>query len=459
MMTHKYRFPAFGSFDKGDEKKAYVDTLQKNLTDSPDCLGAWCVFPTEGDILDKVTMEEDSNGKISSVTLHTYQKIWDGCEGDLRDCVADCLRATSDEHYMGQPVGATIEGDVEYLGQWDDNRKHTYKYQFPASGKASDMPAFAASKLEGHLNEGYDCLGAYCMFDTHSKTLDHVSFDVDNTGNVTTVNIHTYTELWEGNEKDFRDCVETNLAKVTDAIKIDGDVKVLGIEGTCPETLYHITEEKNLDDIMEKGLVPMTGKNNYKNMEDYVYLASEQDIAPWLSILKNVEKPVIIEVNTSGLTGIEQGRVFTTDRSFTPQGYGEYRTQDIIPPSALTVKQFSRDDDFGRKLCDDMARQLENVQSENKQEWQEVMTGIERLEQMGIITDQKKTDMLDTHKNPGHEAAGEKTAMDEDEGLPWDKNDNGRTPAWDDEKAFADAVRTIPEDGKQMTLADYGMKI
>lgn len=110
--------------------------------------------------------------------------------------------------------------------------KASYKYQFPTFGKADDDPTFIATKLEKHLNEGYDCLGAYCMFDTHSKTLDHVSFDVDKAGNVTAINIHTYTKLWEGNDSYFRDCVETNLAKVTDVIKIEGDVKELGHEST-----------------------------------------------------------------------------------------------------------------------------------------------------------------------------------------------------------------------------------
>ena len=49
------------------------------------------------------------------------------------------------------------------------------------------------------------------------------------------------------------------------------------------------------------------------------------------------------------------------------------------------VRHFCQDDDFGRKLRDDIMQQLENVKPENKQEWQEVMTGINRLEQMGIV--------------------------------------------------------------------------
>lgn len=469
MMTHKYRFPAFGSFNGDEEKQTYIDTLQKNLTDSPDCLGAWCVFPAEGDILDKVTMEEDDNGKISSVTLHTYEKIYDGCEGDLRDCVADCLRATSDEHWMGQPIGATIEGDVEYLGQSDLDAKALYKYQFPASGKAADAPVFTASRLEQHLNEGYDCLGAYCMFDTDSKTLDHVSFDVDKEGNITAVNVHTYTELWEGNDSYFRDCVKTNLAKVTDAIKINGDVKALGLESDGPDTLYHITEKEELEKITKEGLVPATGRNNYKNMEDYVYLSSEKDLAPWLSILKHVDDPVIIEVDAKQLTGIEQGRVFTTDREFTPHGYSEYRTQNVIPPSALMVKDLDRNDEFSRRLCDNMLEQLNCVNPDNRQEWQEVMTGMDRLEQMGVISSEQKKGWVEISRNATAQAPNvpdeglprdandnEKTM---DEGLPWDENDNGKTPAWDDGDVFAKALGTLPEEGKQMTLADYGMKI
>ena len=205
---------------------------------------------------------------------------------------------------------------------------------------------------------------------------------------------------------------------------------------------------------MKEGLVPATGRNNYKSMEDYVYLSSEKDLAPWLSILKHVDDPVIIEVDAKQLTGIEQGRVFTTDREFTPHGYSEYRTQNVIPPSALMAKDLGRNDEFSQRLCDNMLEQLNCVNPDNRQEWQEVMTGMDRLEQMGVISSEQKKGWVEISRNATAQAPNVS-----DEGLPRDENDNGKTPAWDDGDAFAKALGTLPEEGKQMTLADYGMKI
>ena len=113
-----------------------------------------------------------------------------------------------------------------------------------------------------------------------------------------------------------------------------------------------------------------------------------------------------------------------------------------------------------------MLEQLNRVNPNNRQEWQEVMTGMDRLEQMGVISSEQKKGWIGIGRGTTAQAPNEGLPWDEndngktpDEGLPWDENDNGRTPAWDDGDAFAKALGTLPEEGKQMTLADYGMKI
>ena len=116
-----------------------------------------------------------------------------------------------------------------------------------------------------------------------------------------------------------------------------------------------------------------------------------------------------------------------------------------------------------------MLEQLNCVNPNNRQEWQEVMTGMDRLEQMGVISSEQKKGWVEISRNATAQAPNvpdEGLPRDEndngktlDEGLPWDENDNGKTPAWDDGDAFAKALGMLPEEGKQMTLADYGMKI
>lgn len=458
MQTHKYHFPAFGDLGNKDNEKDYKKLFEKHLNDSPECLGSWCMFPTDSAILNHVEFEENEKGTITGVNLHTYTQLWKGRENDLRQCVEENLALTSQEYFPGEPNGILIEGDAEYFGRVSDIQ--TYKYQFPASGQGN-APTFTATMLEKKLKDGPDCLMAYCMFPTDSDILDQVTVDTDEKGNVTALNLHTYTQLWDGMESDLRDCVESNLAavmeenyKARDCIKIEGDVKALGHEGSIPTTLYHIAEKKDLNNIMRKGLIPSTGDNNYKNTEDMVYLTTEKDIAPWLAILKHKDDPVILEINTAGLNGIETGRVFN-DRDFTQGVYTEYRTTESIPASAISEVEIDRGySRFSEGLRSRMIDMLEAAESND--EFNEVVTGLNRLKAMGIAQETDGQHIIED-RTTNNKTMSVTVGIEEDEGLPWDENDAGIDPneEWDEKVVGDDLTKALG----QMTLEDFGVKI
>lgn len=333
----------------------------------------------------------------------------------------------------------------------------TYKYRMPAEGWLGDYSKIKedfAAMLESKLTDGPDCLMAYCMFPTDSDILDKVDFDMDG-DQVKAVNLYTYTELWDGCENDLKDCVAENLAAVNEemgdegnigtAVTVNGDVEALGLQGEAPKTLYRISSAANARSIMEHGLEPRTGGNNYKNMEDYVYLCEEKDLAPWLAVLKQKDSPVILKVDTEGLAGLEPGRTFK-DRNFAGfRGYGEYRTRELVPASAISEVNLKNDRVFATNLRSAMVIQMSRV--EDRSELAEVATGMERLKDMGIMGEAEIKLMMDIHRELLDKAGNAAAADEEDEGLPWDEE------AVDD---FAKAVGEM--EGTQMTLHDIGME-
>lgn len=332
----------------------------------------------------------------------------------------------------------------------------TYKYQFPASGDVNNVPAFITTKLENKLKDGPNCLMAYCIFPTDSAILHHVDFETDD-GSITALNLHTYTRLWDGMEKDLRDCVECNLEEITTAVSIDGNVKDLGIEGEVPDVLYRISQRKNMDSIMEKGIIPGIGSNSYKNTKDYAYLCEEKDLAPWLAVLKHLDEPVILEVKTKGLRGIEPGRTFT-DRNYVPEGYGEYRTKETIPPYAIKEMELSG------KFCEKMRLKMEQMvhlaSSGLESDFMEVDTCMHRMKDMGIIYGQDMEGYADPITQPATGPDKEDCIQDKaglaDEGLPWDENDNGRPFIREDsvDDDFAKAVRDM-----SLSVSEFGVNM
>ena len=267
----------------------------------------------------------------------------------------------------------------------------TYKYRFPAYGSLvseQDAQNFTLA-LESRMKDSENCLGAWAMFPSDSAILDHITIDTDENYSVRAINLYTYTQLWEGREDDLKACVEENskdvfieddFSEYDIGAFVEGPVEFLGKEGDIPKTLYHIAERKDIATIIEKGLIPDTGSNNYKDMEDHVYLSSEKDLAPWLAVLKHNEDPVILEVNTEDLAGIEPGRMFK-DRAFVPDGYSEYRATETIPASAI------KEADLTGEFCTKLQRKMNQMSqlASSKSDIAEVTTGMNRLNNMGIL--------------------------------------------------------------------------
>lgn len=310
-----------------------------------------------------------------------------------------------------------------------------YKYQFPAIGWLPEESMDNVIKsLEGHLNDGPECLMAYCMFPTDSAILDHVGIETDGNGNLNTINMYTYTELWDGNEDDLRSCLDENLHNALEECfgehTVDigiGETIPMGREGGIPETLYYISTEKNYQNILKQGIIPSIGTNNYKNTENRVYLTEKHDLAPWLAILKHKNNPVILEVNTEGLN-LETGRAFR-DRDFVPgKTYGEYFSKETIPASALKQIDLEHSStEFGGALCGAMFEQVELATT--KDEIAEVRTGLERLASMGLMKEEQVEAVMENRINLLKQQEPENIAKEyseDTEGLPWDTEDAGR---------------------------------
>ena len=315
----------------------------------------------------------------------------------------------------------------------------TYKYRFPAIGQLDPYSATEyLDMLESSLKDSPDCLMSYCIFPSDSDILDHVELDMDRDGYISGIELHTYTRLWDGMENDLKNCMKENLAamaeefdeEIGEDICLEGPVQALGREGDIPKTLYHITDRKNLDAILTEGLVPDIGANNYKNMEPYVHLAEKDSVAPWMAILKHVDDPVILQIDTEDLEGFETGRIFT-DREFTkPDGYGEWRTAEAVPASNIQEAELT--DAFKADLLSQTLTQINRAISVDEKA--ETMTGAVRLMQMGITDDSLKNLLAQQQKTENSQSA-----LLEDDSPPWDTSD-GKTKVIPAGKTWADMI-------------------
>lgn len=125
-----------------------------------------------------------------------------------------------------------------------------------------------------------------------------------------------------------------------DAMARDGEANYIGALHETPDTLYHITNRENLDAILSDGLLPKKGINNFSNGTPQVCLMDFDNIAPWLGIL-NVKEPVILEMKSKDIPGLETGRVYH-DREYT-DAYGEWKTLKAIPAECIKKAGFSKE--------------------------------------------------------------------------------------------------------------------
>lgn len=110
MQTYKYVINARTGAVSTEQLDDVKERLGQKLINSPDCLMAYAMFPTDGDILEHVDMNMES-GSLESISINTYSKLWEGREDDLFDCVAANLSEIQKE----QPELPIIELP-EYTG-------------------------------------------------------------------------------------------------------------------------------------------------------------------------------------------------------------------------------------------------------------------------------------------------------------------------------------------------------
>lgn len=278
----------------------------------------------------------------------------------------------------------------------------TRRYTFKASGTVND-PVTAAALMKDNMNKGPQSViqrlyGEYFHHDDRD-TVDRVGFVMDG-GQLSAVEVSTYDWFQKNRKNEIRECVQMAADRAGretgSKISIDAGMKYVATDENLPEHFYHLTERKSLDAIMEEGLAPKRGHNDWKSKKRCTYLTEAQYIAPWLGILEKMEDPVVLEVDTSKLTFVEQGRIWE-DREYVPgRVYSEHRTTEPVPPEALRVMVPEEVAALG--VNDVAVAQLMYVAAHEPDAWvgpgekvrsheKEVKRCMDRLVQMGVMSE------------------------------------------------------------------------
>lgn len=105
-------------------------------------------------------------------------------------------------------------------------------------------------------------------------------------------------------------------------VRVTGPMEEIG-PSPVPKNLYHITEKKWLNDILERGLKASCGRNSWRVHEDQVFLTDLEDLPAWMCSLQ-LEDAAIVEVEAANCDFIRPGRHFVDRLDIAPEGYGEY---------------------------------------------------------------------------------------------------------------------------------------
>lgn len=124
MRTFHYEIPLSGELPTSTTGMSdFTYYLENGLKDGPDCLMAYCIFPSDSDVLESVSLK-GKNGQFTSLSLFTYTKLYEGSENDLKNCVAENLAMASEEACLKTPVA--VNGEVLDHGLTGENPKILY---------------------------------------------------------------------------------------------------------------------------------------------------------------------------------------------------------------------------------------------------------------------------------------------------------------------------------------------
>lgn len=217
----------------------------------------------------------------------------------------------------------------------------TRRYSFKASGTVQDVTKTEAL-MKDNLNIGPESIRRrlYSQFSYKDDKymVDRVEL-VTESDRLTSIEVSAYDWFQKDRKAEIRECVQLaadRAGKETGSeIHVEGNMKYTATDENLPRYLYHLTEKKSLDAVMEEGLSPKRGHNDWKSKKRCTYLTEGQFIVPWLGILDHMEGPVVLEVDTAKLPFVEQGRIWE-DRAYVPgRIYSEHRTTEAVPAEAL----------------------------------------------------------------------------------------------------------------------------
>lgn len=274
------------------------------------------------------------------------------------------------------------------------------KYIFKASGTVRNIER-AQSIMMDSLNRGPDSIIQHKCPEgliLQDKDMVHqLGFTISiSDDSISEVKIATHDWLPKHWKDGIRECLQIAADKTGEDISIDGNMKYVETDENLPEHFYHITEKKSLDTIMEEGLIPKRGHNDWKSKKKCTYLTEAEYIVPWLGILDNVDEPVILEIETAKLPFIEQGRIWD-DRDYVPGHiYSEHRTTEIVPADAVRV--MSPDEVAALGVNEKAIDQLMYVAGQKmRPDEKEVKRCVQRLKEMGVMDEKMYTDAMNAY--------------------------------------------------------------
>ena len=279
------------------------------------------------------------------------------------------------------------------------------RYTFKASGTVHNIEQ-AQSVMMNSLNRGPDSIIQHkCPEGIILQDKDMVrqlGFTISvNDDSISEVRLATYDWLPKHWKDSVRECLQIAADKTGEDISIDGNMKYVETDENLPEHFYHITEKKSLDTIMEEGLTPKRGHNDWKSKKKCTYLTESEYIVPWLGILDNVDEPVILEIETAKLPFVEQGRIWD-DRDYVPGHiYSEHRTTETVPAGAIHV--MSPDEVAALGVNEKAVAQLMYVAGEDGNRRligsheSEVKLCMDRLKEMGVMDEKMYRDAMDSY--------------------------------------------------------------
>lgn len=251
-----------------------------------------------------------------------------------------------------------------------------YQHKFSLSGQSMDSET--KDKFESAFSKAAG-KGVYNL-DTSGMAFGASKVDCDEKGRPTAITLYTVKDRYgvsgkflknkglkpTDHEKFLDKCLAYACEKagVPDSVTRTGDEEHLGLNGSLPKKLYHITDRKDVDMILTEGLKAQTGRHNYKNGIEQVCLTDLDSLPAWAAMIDDLYDPVLLEIDASQIPDLQTGRAWN-DFCFRDEPYGEYVTRTSINPSLIREAELSWEErqgvlDYNRRQFSAMNANVES---------------------------------------------------------------------------------------------------